>query len=304
LASKTKAQLTTKLRSLISAPVLAVLPSQAILFAIFVFPIALLFYLSLTNWTPMSGAWSKATVIGLDNYGEILQDARFIRATLRTLAYVGICATVEFIIALMLGLFFVRLEKGRGFIFLVILPIFIPPIVVGYTFYTLFYPGGAIDGILSLFVGRTMETNWLGRPFLASFAVIVTDVWQWTPIMFIFIYTGLLALPQEPFAAAKVLGASRLQVFRHLTLPSLKPFILIAILLRSLELFKFFDVPFTMTRGGPGRATETISIYMYYTGFKAWKLAYASSGAVMILIPLVIFLALVGRSIIRFEGEV
>jgi len=292
-----------KLRKLASPPVLAVLPSQAILFIIFIFPLALLFYLSLTNWTPMSGEWYRASVVGLKNYIEIVHDTRFIYATLRTLGYVGICASLELIIALMLGLFFVRLERGKGFIYLVILPIFIPPVVVGYTFYTLFYPGGAIDGILSVLLGRSIQTNWLGDPLLASLAVILADVWQWTPLMFIFLYTGLLTLPKEPFSAAKVLGASKIQIFRYVTLPSLKPFVLIAILLRSLELFKLFDVPFTMTRGGPGRATETISIYMYYQGFRAWKLAYVSAGAVMILIPLVILLAVVGRSVIRFEGR-
>jgi multiple sugar transport system permease protein len=157
--------------------------------------------------------------------------------------------------------------------------------------------------MLSIFLGRSIQTNWLGHPLLASLAVILADVWQWTPIMFIFLYSGLLTLSKEPFSAATVLGASRIQIFRYVTMPSLKPFILIAILLRSIELFKLFDVPFTMTRGGPGRATETISIFMFYQGFKAWKLAYVSAGAVIILIPFLMFLALVGRSVVRFEGR-
>jgi len=298
-----KGRLKQVIAKVASAPVLAVLPSQALLFFIFVFPLGLMFYLSLTNWTPLSGEWFNATIVGIKNYIDILQDSRFITATLRTVAYVCICASLEFAIALILALFFVRLGRGRKIIYLVILPIFVPPIVVGYTFYTLFYPGGAIDGILSIITGDRIQTNWLGDPLLASLAIVLADVWQWTPIIFIFLFTGLLALPREIFSAAKVLGASRIQVFRYVTLPSLKPFVLIAMLLRSIELFKLFDVPFVMTKGGPGRATETISIFMYYQGFTAWKVAYVSAGAAIILIPLLAFLAWAGRSIIRFEGR-
>src|SRR5207244_12584911 len=136
---------------------------------------------------------------------------------------------------------------------------------------------GAINGTLYGLGLDTTKLTWIAGPQMALPSIILLDVWQWTPFMFLILLAGLQAIPQEPYEAAMIDGSSAWQTFRHITLPLLKPAILIALLLRTMDLLRIFDQVFILTQGGPGFATETISLYIYKTAFRFFDFGYAAA---------------------------
>lgn len=281
-----------KRRKGISLPVLLILPMEAILWGVLIFPFVLMIYLSFFNWTPMMGNWWEAPFYGVTNYVKILMDKRFMWAAIRSVFYVATAGTLEFLIGLGIAVTLASImsQSKKFFVTFFITPMMFIPAVVGYAFYILFFEGGAVTEIMRLIIANPPLI--VSNPQLAHIPVILADVWQWTPFMFLILYSGIIALPQEPLKAARVLGASELQIFRDITLPMLKPIIIIAVLIRFLELYKLFDAPYLITHGGPGTATETISIYMLYSGFQYFKLAYIAAGAVFILVIILLILIL------------
>ncbi len=286
--------------------VLLILPMEAILCFLLIVPGVLLLYLSMTSWTPLMGDWWNGEFVGLENYIEILRDDRFLASVGRTLLITVVAVPLEFLLGLAFAVFFASrwdLWGRKLYVSLLLIPMMILPAVVGYNFFTLFYRDGPINDILRYLTGTDFAIDWLKNPSTALAAVILADVWQWTPFMFIILYSGLLALPEEPLKAARVLGATEWQVFRRITLPMLKPVVYLTLVIRSLEVFKLFDVPFIMTGGGPGTATETISIYMYLQGFSFGRLAYIGAGAIMIMIAITLVVIFVARPLLQPAGQ-
>jgi multiple sugar transport system permease protein len=143
---------------------------------------------------------------------------------------------------------------------------------------------GAINGTLKGVGLNTEALTWTASPTLAFASVIMVDIWQWTPFMFLILLAGLQAIPEEPYEAALIDGSSAWQTFRHITLPLLKPAILIALLLRTMDLLRVFDQIFILTEGGPGSATETVSLYIYRTAFRFSDFGYAAAMSFVLLI--------------------
>jgi len=267
-------------------PVLLITPLQVLLTFILVFPFGLAIYLSFTTWSPLQGIpWWKANLAGVTNFVDMFGDARLWNAVMRTLLIVGVSVSVELGIGFGLALLFFNWQfpMKKVLISMFLIPMMILPIVAGYNFYVLFFEDGPANQFLSFLTGTTQKIPWLSDSRLVLFPIMLADIWQWTPFMFLVFYSALHALPAEPFKAARVLGAKSLQIARHLTIPMLKPIMTIAILIRSLEAFKIFDVPFIMTGGGPGFASETFSIYMMKQGLQFWKISYVSAIALVIL---------------------
>ncbi len=270
--------------------VLLILPLQVVLNFVLIVPFALAIYLSLTNWSPITGAWYQAPIVGGQNYVQILSLPRFQDAILNTLVIVGGAVTLEFAIGLVLALAFFSWEfRGKSvFASIFLVPMMVIPAISGFTFQTIFASQGALNDVLTRLSGTTVAVDWLHVPWSALLAVILADVWQWTPFMFLLLYAGMTALPSDPIRAARVMGASERQIFRRIMLPLLKPIITIALIIRSLEAFKIFDVPFIMTQGGPGTTTETVSIFLYKYAIEFARVAYASAGAIVIFVAIVI----------------
>jgi multiple sugar transport system permease protein len=264
----------------------------------------MMIYLCFIDWTPMRGSMWDQPFFGVQNFVMLFEDQRFLAAAARTVFFLVVCGGLEFIIGLALAMFLAgmpRLKKILTSIWM--MPMMLVPAAVGYMFYLLFFEEGPINALLGLILSTDVSIKWVSSPILAYVPIIIGEVWQWTPFMFLVLYAGLVALPEEPFRAARVLGASEFQIFRRLTLPMLKPIIGIAILIRFLELFKLFDVPFMVTRGGPGHATETLSIWMYYHGFRFWRLSYVAAASLLILIVIVLVLYFFGGSLVRVKKE-
>ncbi len=280
-----------------------VAPMQLLLWFLLIVPFLIVIYLSFVKWQPILGSWTEAPFAWFGNFQKLFTEVRFYEALGRTLAIVVIAVTVEFVFALGLALLFTRDFFGkRLFTSVILYPMMLPWVVVGFIFYLLFIDHGLVNSILTALFGPSATISWLRTSVPALSAIILGDVWQWTPFMFLLLYSGLGALPREPKEAAMTLGATPWQIFRYVTFPSLKPVILIAIIIRALEAFKIFDLVFIMTGGGPGTATETLSIYIYRTGFRYVQLSYAAALAIVILITISIVTRLALRPLFEKEG--
>jgi multiple sugar transport system permease protein len=256
------------------------------LFVVLLLPnVLLLIYLSLLSWRITRGAWWNAPFTGLDSFAVALADERFLWALGRTFGFAAVAVPLEVALGFGLALLCRDAFRGRrvyGTIFIV--PMMIVPAVVGYDLSMLLIDQGPFNQVLSLLTGRTITVRWLSDYTAAKVAVIGADVWQWTSLMFLIFLSGLSGLPRDPIRAARIMGATRWQVFRHVELPLLQPVIAIALIVRSMEALKLFDSPMLLTQGGPGNATETVAIYLWRMG---WEFARVSHAAAMSLILLV-----------------
>jgi multiple sugar transport system permease protein len=177
-----------------------------------------------------------------------------------------------------------------------LLPVMVMPVVVGYTWRLLWDAQyGPINQIIGWIIGRPFTYTWLAKTPTAIFAILVTEIWQWTPFMFLVFLSGLAVLDPEIFEAADIDGAGGWNKFWHLTIPLMRPIIIVALLIRGLDALKFFDIIFTLSGGGPGNSTETISFYIYQVGYQFFRLGYGAAAAFVLLVFLVIMLTFLLR---------
>jgi len=266
------------------------LPAQVLVLFISVFPLLMQLYISLTDWSPLSGlAWPRAWEMWntFANYSDLLSDNRLWSALGRTLLVMAICVPVEFLLGLGLAILFADNFPGKRLLYsILIMPMMVVPAVAGYMFYMLFQSGGPVNDLLSAISGMPVTVAWLSDPTLALAAVMVADIWQWTPLMFLILLAGLVGVPQDQVKAATLLGANAWQRFVTIVLPRMRAIIIIALAIRVIECFKIFDTLFIMTGGGPGVATETISVYIYKITTQDLIWGYVAAIALAILIVL------------------
>jgi multiple sugar transport system permease protein len=271
-----------------------ILPALVMLLFIVIFPLLSSIYLSLSVWSPMTGGgtrWYEAYQFWgwLSNYWNILRDADFLRSILRTFVIVAVVVPVEFFIGLGLAFLFRDNFPGKKiFHSIILMPMMIVPAVAGFVFYMLFQGEGPINMVLSGLAFKEVSILWLQGKVSAIIAIMIADIWQWSPFMFLILLSGLMALPEDQISAAVILGASKWQRFRMVLFPLMKPVIVIALIFRGMEAVKIFDAIWLMTTGGPGTATESISVYMYKHGFKHLRWSWVAAGGVLILILMTI----------------
>jgi multiple sugar transport system permease protein len=260
-------------------PYLLVAPAVAVLLALSIYPLLYSITVSLQQETGGSVSW------GLGHFRRLAADNFFLTAMAHTFVYALAALTLEFLLGLVLALLLNRQMRGRSFFRASLLvPMMLPTVVVGVVWRLMLNANfGAINGTLKRFGVNVENLTWTASPRLAFLAVIAVDVWQWTPFVFLVLLAGLQAIPQEPYEAALIDGSSRWQTFRHVTLPLLKPAILIVLLLRTMDLLRVFDQIFILTEGGPGFATETISLYIYRTAFRFFDFGYAAAMSFVLL---------------------
>jgi multiple sugar transport system permease protein len=262
-------------------------PAQVVLLLIMIFPLLTVVYISLTGWSPTRGGNWMESYRFWDwgrNYAEVFRDPFFWRALGRTFLIVGIAVPLEFLLGLALSFLFMEKFPGkRIFYALQLVPMMIVPAVAGYMFWVLFQSNGPLNFLISALTGRPFGLSWLSSEIPATFAVIVAEVWQWTPLMFLILLSGLVGLPEDQMRAADMLGASFWQKFRYLMLPMMRPIIVIALVIRGMEAVKIFDAIFLMTAGGPARGTESVSIYMYKVAFQQVRWSFSAAAAMVVL---------------------
>jgi multiple sugar transport system permease protein len=291
------ADLLTAAKERISLPVLLVIPTVAVLLFLLVVPVLISIRLSLSGWTPIAGVpWWESEIIWFDNFFALFQDQDFLYSVALTVGIVVTAVTFEFFIGFGLALLCTGDFPGQKFFVLAFLtPMMVLPVVVGNTFRILFRPGGPIDSVLSVFVGHPVAIQW-GSEFPAALVpILVGEIWHWYPLLFLIMYSGLSALPENQLQAAKTLGASPIQVFRTISIPNLMPVILIGLVIRSMGAIKIFDIVFAITRGGPGTSTEVISLYLFRQSFDQFEIGYGSAGAwIIFIVSVLIFTKALG----------
>ena len=260
-------------------PYLLVAPALAVLLALSIYPLLYSITVSLQQETASGVVWTLA------HFKRLATDNFFRTALVHTFVYAVVALTFEFLLGLALALLLNQQMRGRGlFRASLLVPMMLPSVVVGIVWRLMLNPDfGAINGTLKHFGVNTESLTWTASPRLALLSVIAVDVWQWTPFVFLVLLAGLQAIPQEPYEAALIDGSSRWQTFRHITLPLLKPAILIVLLLRTMDLVRVFDQIFILTEGGPAFATETISLYVYRTAFRFFDFGYAAAMSFVLL---------------------
>ncbi|MCW3976238.1 MAG: sugar ABC transporter permease [Candidatus Bathyarchaeota archaeon] len=268
-------------------PTILMIPISIMLNLIAIFPLFILAYAAVTDWSPSTGSWFNANIIWYGNLIRMAEDTIFQMSIVRTAAIVLIATALEFAFGLILALLFVEEFRGRRILISVfLLPMMVIPAVSGYMFFMIFGSAGPINAIISILIGETYTLSWLTLPNYALMATILMDVWQWTPFMFLILLSGMLALPADPINAAKVLGASQFTIFRRVSMPMMKRIIMIALILRSIECFKLMDGIYIMTFGGPGYHTQTISMWLYEAAFRYLDYGFVSAVALVIFVGL------------------
>jgi len=241
--------------------------------------------------------------VGLSNYAAALVDPRVLSAMTNTLLLVIVGIAIQFVLGLGLALVVVDELRGKRFIIpLLMLPVMMVPVVVALGWRLLWDSQyGPINQILSIILRRDVDFLWLTQKWPALFAILVTDVWQWTPFMFLILLAGLSSLNPELYEAAALDGAGWWEELREITLPGLAPVIAVAILFRALDAFKIFDQIFMLTQGQPGTATETISWYIYQVGYKFFNLGYAAAVSYLLLMFLTVVASIYAGRFLREE---
>ncbi|HEX8174864.1 MAG TPA: sugar ABC transporter permease [Pyrinomonadaceae bacterium] len=259
-------------------PFLLLAPTMLVLLALSIYPLVYAVRVSLQ--TGASARWS------LDNFTRLFSDAFFQSALLHTLVYALMALTCELLLGLGLALLLNHEMRARSlFRAALLVPMMLPPVVVGVVWRLALNPNfGAVNGTLKSLGVNTESLTWTASPRLAFLSVVAVDVWQWTPFVFLILLAGLQAIPQEPYEAARMDGSSAWQTFRFITLPLLKPAILIVLLLRTMDLLRVFDQIFILTEGGPGFATETVSLYIYRAAFRFGNFGYAAAMSFVLLV--------------------
>jgi multiple sugar transport system permease protein len=269
-------------------PYLFLAPALVVLVFTCLYPVMKGFELTFFDWrlgTPLE----SRTFVGWENFIWALTDPALFNSIKVTVIFAIAAVTAELVLGLILAFLLEKGLKGLAlFRTVFIVPIMIAPVVVGLIWRYLFDANFGLINYIVRLLGFEPKV-WLGTPGLALPAVIVTDIWQWTPFMFILFLAGLQSLPSSPVEAAQVDGATTWQVIRLVKLPLLAPVIWVAVVLRLIDAFRSLEVMYIMTFGGPGRETEVLSLNIYKTAFNSQRLGLSAVNAIFLLIFIMLF---------------
>ena len=279
-------------------PVLYIGPAFLVLIIILIYPLGYSFWLSFHEWT-LRDFVKGVPWVGFQNYITLFSNPDFINSLRITFTFVISAIAIEFTLGMILALLLNQNLKGKGAIrSMILLPMMCTNVVIGLTWRLLFnYEFGIINFYISQVGWNPVE--WLSAPNMAMISVIIVDVWNTTSFVALMLLAGLKSMPEEPFEAARLDGASPWQTFSYITLPLLRQSILVALLWRLIDTFRIFDVVYLLTAGGPARATEMVSMYVYTYGFKSFNLGYASSASYVMILILLVIAGLLARGIGR-----
>ena len=266
---------------------------EALFILVVLIPFVLTVWISLLKWRA-NRPFETARFTGLENYETVLSHDQFWLALGRTFYFAGFAVALELAIGFVLAMLVSRCTWSRTlYTTIFLIPMMIVPIVVGYNFSMIYIDSGPLNQILAPFLERfgiDPRIRWLSHPVAAQWAIIIADVWQWTSLTFLIFLSGFAALPRQLVNAARVMGASPWQTFWRVELPLLKPAIVIAVIIRSMEALKLFDPVVLLTFGGPGTSTQTVAYFLWE---QVWVFNKFSFGAAASILLLLIFSVLI-----------
>jgi multiple sugar transport system permease protein len=260
---------------------LLVAPSVLILLLIGIFPLV---YTLVVSFQQISLLEVDTSFAGLVNFQQLLRDERLRDSLLHTAVIFALALPLELVFGLLMAQLFLEDMPGRQvFIAILVLPTVIAPLIAGAVWRLMFdHRYGPINQVVSWVWGEPATLLWTVNPNLVYPAILIAEIWQWTPFMFLILLAALSNVDKSLTEAAEIDGANVWLTFRKIVLPAIWPVMAIAILIRSLDLVRIFDVVWALTAGGPGTMTETIAIYTYVQGFKQFETSY--TGAITFLI--------------------
>ena len=275
---------------------LFLLPGLLVLLGILIFPIGFTVRLSLSSWDSF---FPGLDFIGLENYIRLFtDDLRFWEAFLR-LSFLSITTVfLQYVIGFSLALMvWKEIRFQRFFRVLFLIPMMTTPVIMTVIWRTFFHESlGPVNDFFSLF---GVTPLWLSDEHLALVTVIIVEVWQWTPFMFLLLLAGLLSLPKEPFLAASIDGAGPIRKFVYVTFPLMAPISIGAIIIRLIEASKIMDTVYVLTSGGPGTATETSSFYIFIKGLRELQFGYSAALSFTYLIIMIISLTIIAKVLVK-----
>ncbi len=287
---------------------LLLIPSVVFLLVVTLPPFIYGLWISFLEW-PLTNPSIPRTFVGLGNYRGLLHNPVFFTALANTLKFTVISVAVSLLIGFGIALLLNKLGRGKGvYLALLLLPMVTTPVVIALAFRYMYDPSYGVITRLLAAVG--INDALLASPKLALPSIIAVEIWEWTPFMALVLLAGLESLPPRVYEAAAIDGASRVQIFRRITLPQMRNVILIAVLIRTMDALRSFDLIFMMTRGGPGDATETMAIHAWRESFSFFNMGTGAAMAMMMFyIALTVSWILVKatgagrRSTVRVEKE-
>jgi multiple sugar transport system permease protein len=258
------------------------------LFILIIFiPFILTIYISLLKWRA-NRPFETARFSGLENYEAVLASDQFWLAVGRTFYFSGVAVVIELVVGFILAMLVTQCTRSRKlYTTIFLIPMMIVPIVVGYNFSMIYIDSGPLNQLLAPFLDRfgiDPRIRWLSDPTAAQWAIIIADIWQWTSLTFLIFLSGFAALPKQLINAARVMGATPWQIFWRVQLPLLKPAIVIAVIIRSMEALKLFDPVILLTFGGPGTSTQTVAYFLWEQVWVFNKFSFGAAASILLLI--------------------
>ncbi len=265
-----------------------VIPAGAVVAAIIVLPWVFTLFMSVHEWR----VGSDLEFVGLANFRHMLTDERFLWSVLRTLYFTALATFFPVVLGVAAAVCFHRRFPGRGLARTIfIMPMMATPVAVALVWTMMFHPQLGVLNYLLTSVGLPPST-WSYDAATVIPTLVMVETWQWTPLVMLIVLGGLASLPQDPYEAAKLDGASAWQMFHHISLPLVWPHIVVALVIRTIDALKAFDTIFVISNGGPGTASETMNIYLYLQAFSYYNMGYASAITVVFFV-LILMVSLV-----------
>lgn len=263
-------------------------PALVVCTAVIIFPWLFTVWMSLNDWH----IGSDRAFIGLANYANLATDRRFLESIGHTFYFTILAVFLPLVLGTMAALVFHKKFRGRGFFrALFIMPMMATPVAVSLVWTMMFHPQlGVLNYLLSL-VGLP-PSQWVFATSTVIPSLILVEIWLWTPFVMIIVLGGLASLPTEPYEAALIDGASQWQMFWKITYPLVLPFLVVAMIIRTIDALKAFETIWVITNGGPGTASETLNVYLYAQAF-AYNQVGTASAVVVVFFAIIVALSLV-----------
>lgn len=266
-------------------------PAAIVVLAVILFPWIFTLFMSVMDWkVGQSPSWA-----GMSNYTKLFTDERFLSSIWRTAYFTAAAVIFPIVLGIAAAVCFHRNFPLRGVARTIfILPMMATPVAVALVWTMMFLPqGGVLNYILTL--AGLPTSQWIYHPNTVIPTLVFVETWQWTPLVMLIVLGGLASLPTDPYEAAILDGANLWQIFRHITLPLVWPFVVVAAVIRTIDALKAFDLIYVMTLGGPGTASETINILLYQTAFAYYDIGYGSAMVVVFFLMIMAVSALLLR---------
>ena len=274
-----------------------IVPAGAVVAAVILFPWAFTLYMSVHEWH----VGGERSFVGLQNFIRMGTDERFLLAMARTLYFTALSVLLPVVLGVAAAVCFHRNFPGRGIARTIfIMPMMATPVAIALVWTMMFHPQLGVLNYLLTSVGLPPST-WVYETSTVIPTLVMVETWQWTPLVMLIVLGGLASLPTDPYEAAVLDGANMWQVFWHVTLPLVWPFVLVAAVIRGIDALKAFDTIFVISNGGPGTASETLNILLYLEAFSFYDMGYAS--AIVVVFFVVIMMVTLLMLFFRQKGR-